>query len=39
MLLLQVLPDVLLRLTGYMVAAVTVFKHKTQFFLKISFSA
>ena len=39
MLLLQVLPDVLLRLTGYMVAAVTVFKHKPQFFLKISFKA
>ena len=39
MLLLQVLPDVLLRLTGDMVAAVTVFKHKTQFFLEISFKA
>lgn len=39
MLLLQVLPDVLLRLTGYMVAAVTIFKHKNQFFLKISFKS
>ena len=35
MLLLQILPDVLLRLAGYMVAAVSVFKRKNQFFLKI----
>ena len=35
MLLLQILPDVLLRLAGYMVAAVSVFKRKNQFFLQI----
>jgi len=39
MLLLQVLPDVLLRLAGYMVAAMTVFKHNIQFFLKDSITS